>query len=138
MKWRTLSILIGIWVIGALLFSVIPAGAEKGKGPTDPVGPVQSEQDLGSDQSAVVGPQDSGRGGLDDTLQFEARRETPPPQREAEAFRFHQNTTLERFESTDEHGRLFLTFSAGGIELRLRSITGAEAPAADGIAPAEE
>ncbi len=129
MKKRTNLVLIGIGVAGALLFSGFSAEAEKGERLTDPVRPVQTERDLGADRSPAVGPQDRGAGnGLDDILQFEARRETPPPEREAEALRFHQNSLLERFENADVHGQLVLSFSADGTELRLRSITGAEAP----------
>lgn len=131
MKRRTSSVLIGIWMMGTLLFSVSPARAEEEK-VVHPVRPVQSERDLGSDRAPAVGSQDrEGEAGLNDVLQFEAgRHETTPPEREAEALRFHQNSTLERFENADAHGQLVLSFSADGIELRLRSITGAEAPVA--------
>ncbi len=133
MKRRTLSILIGIWVM-VFLFSVFPAGGEE-RMLSDSVKRVQSERDIGSDRSPLLGSE-----GRDDVLEFEAgtRQRTTPPEREAEALRFHQNTVLERFQNADVHGQLFLTFSADGIDLRLRSITGAEAPVADVIAPAEE
>ncbi|NKE73341.1 hypothetical protein [Candidatus Manganitrophus noduliformans] len=136
MKRRTGLVLIGIWM-GTLLFGVFPAGAE-GEKVVHPVRPVQSERDLGSDRSATVEPEDRGGGGLDDPLEFEARRETPPPQREAEALRFHQNSTLERFENADAHGQLVLSFSSEGVELKLRSITGAEAPVAGANRSPEE
>lgn len=130
MKRRTGLVLIGIWM-GTLLFGVFPAGAE-GEKVVHPVRPVQSERDLGSDRAPAVGSEDPEDGaGLNDVLQFEAGRgETPPPEREAEALRFHQNSTLERFENADAHGQLVLSFSAEGVELKLRSITGAEAPVA--------
>jgi hypothetical protein len=130
MKWPTLSILIGIWVTGMVLFSVFPAGAEEGKRLPDSVKPVQSERDLGPNRSAPVESKEPKEDAdLDETLQFEAtRRETTPPEREAETLRFHQSTVLERFENADAHGQLVFSFSTEGIELRLRSITGAEAP----------
>jgi len=129
MKRRTNLVLIGIGVAAALLFAGFSAGAEKGERLTDPVRPVQTERDLGSDRSPAVGPHDRGAdNGLDDVLQLEARRETPPPEREAEALRFHQNSLLERFENADAHGQLVLSFSADGIDLGLRSVTGADAP----------
>jgi hypothetical protein len=132
MKQQTLSILIGIWVTGMVLFSIFPARAEEGKRLPDSVKPVQSERDLGSNRSAPVGSKEpKGDADLDEILQFKtARRETTPPEREAETLRFHQNTVLERFENADAHGQLVLSFSTEGIELRLRSITGAEAPVA--------
>lgn len=136
MKRRTGLVLIGIWM-GTLLFGVFPAGAEGGK-VVHPVRPVQSERDLGSDRAPAVGSEEAGAG-LDDVLEFEAGGgETPPPEREAEALRFHQNSTLERFENADAHGQLVLSFSAEGVELKLRSITGAEAPVAGANRSPEE
>lgn len=133
MKRPTLSILIGIWAMGMVLFSVFPAGAEEGERPPDSAKPVQSERDLGSNRSAPVESKEPKEdAGLDETLQFETgRRETLPPEREAETLRFHQSTVLERFESADAHGQLVLSFSADRIELRFRSITGAEGPVAE-------
>lgn len=129
MKRRTGLVLIGIWM-GTLLFGFFPAGAE-GEKVVHPVRPVQSERDLGSNRAPAVGSEDPEAGaGLDDVLLFEAGRGETPPEREAEALRFHQNSTLERFENADAHGQLVLSFSAEGAELKLRSITGAEAPAA--------
>lgn len=129
MKRKNISTLIGIWVTGALLFSGFPARAEEER-VVHPVKPVQSERDLGSDRAPVAGTEDRGGGaGLNDVLQFESGRlKTTPPEREAEALRFHQNTLLDRFENTDAHGQLALSFSSDGAELKLRSITGAEAP----------
>lgn len=128
MKRRTGLILIGIWM-GAFLFSASPSKAEKEK-VVEPVRPVQSERSF--DRSPAAGSENPEDGiGLDDVLQFKAGGdETPLPEREAEALRFHQNATLERFENADAHGELVLSFSDDGVELRLRSITGSEAPAA--------
>lgn len=127
MKKGIFSFLIGIWTVGALLISVFPAGAEE-KVPAGSIRPV-SERDLGS---VAVGPEE-------DVLEFEAGapERAIPPERQVETLRFHQNTLLERFQNTDAHGQLFLTFSADGIELRLRSLTGAEAPVAGTPLPRE-
>lgn len=138
MKRRASSVLIGLGMMGTLLFSVSPAGAEEGK-VVHPVKPIQSERDLGSDRVPTAGSGGREGEGLNDVLQFEAGRDgTTSPEREAEALRFHQNSTLERFENADAHGQLVLSFSADGMELRLRSITGAEAPVAGVNRPPEE
>lgn len=121
--------------MGTLLFGVFPVGAEGGK-VVHPVRPVQSERDLGSDRAPAVGSEEAA--GLDDVLEFEAGGGETPPEREAEALRFHQNSTLERFENADAHGQLVLSFSAEGVELKLRSITGAEAPVAGANRSPEE
>ncbi len=134
MKRRTTFVLIGIWITGALLLAVAPAGAAEGKTFADSIRPVQSEGDLAPDpSSALIGlGEGEGRVRLDSGLRFETgTRKTTTPEREAEALRFHHNTVLERFENADSHGQVFLTFSADRIELSLRSITGAEAPVAD-------
>lgn len=129
MKRSTISVLAGVWVTGTLLFSGFPVGAAEGEKLPGSVKPAQTERDPGSNQSAADGPQNRAEGGLGDVLQFKAEtRETTPPEREAETLRFRKNTVLERFQNADAHGQLVLSFSADGVELRLRSITGAEAP----------
>lgn len=140
MKRRISSVLIGIWTTGALFFSVFPATAQEEEAPSRPIRPVQSERDLGSDQSSMrLRTDETGdRVQLDSALKFEtgSRPKATPPEREAEALRFHQNTVVERFENADGHGQVFLTFSADRIDLKLRSITGAEAPVA-GVRPSD-
>lgn len=139
MKRRASSVLIGIWMMGTLLFPLSPARAAEEEKAVHPVRPVQSEPDLGSDRAPAVGSEDPEAGaGLDDVLQFESGKGETPPEREGEALRFHQNSTSERFENADEHGELVLSFSAEGVELKLRSITGAEAPVAGANRSPEE
>lgn len=67
----------------------------------------------------------------DAAVQFESEtlRKTAPEQRRDEALRLHQNTR-DRFQNADSSGQMLLSFSGGGVDLTLRSITGAEAPVA--------
>lgn len=138
MKRQGISVLIVVWMVELLLLTVpvfAPAFAEEGKPVLGSIRPVQSERDLAADSSVTDLQSDHGGGRvqMDSALKFETgtRPRPTPPERKAEALRFHQNTLLDRFGNSDSQGQVFLSFSGDGVDLNLRSITGVEAPVAE-------
>ncbi|MBI3803228.1 MAG: hypothetical protein HY282_05635 [Nitrospirae bacterium] len=130
MKRRIMAVLIGIFVTG-MFYSTLPATAEEKGVSTDATQPAQTEKDPAIDSSnGVMGMDDRGGRRLDNSLRFEAGQKTPSAEREAEALRLHQTTVLDRFQGSDNHGQILLSFSEDRVDLKLRSITGAEAPVA--------
>lgn len=139
MKRRAISALIVVWMAELLLLTAFPvftpAFAEEGKSVLGSIKPARSERDLAANSSATDLQSDHGGGRvrMDSALKFETgtRPSPTPPEREAEALRFHQNTLLDRFGNSDSHGQVFLSFSGDRVDLNLRSITGVEAPVAE-------
>jgi hypothetical protein len=120
-----MAITIGTGVGWGLSQSAPPDEAAAERAPA--AAPVQSES-APAPNLLEEGPPAS----ADTTLQFESEtlRQATPADREVEELRFHQHTSRERFENTDDRGEVLLSFSGGNVDLVLRGTNGAEAPVA--------
>jgi|GEM_PF-6505899 len=137
MKRVAVAVLFGIWAVGSFLYSPFQAEAEENGTFAGLAKQVQSERDLGAGPSSTLNNMDRSADRIhldspDTTLRFETgnRQKATPSDRKADALRYHQNTVLNEFGNADAHGQVALTFSADRLELKLRSITGEEAPIA--------
>src|SRR5579871_834305 len=131
MKPQIIYIFIGIGTLVVLLFPAPRAMSEEGA-PGGGISTIQAERNLAPEDTASLKQSDAGGSALRSEsilpLQARSNRRATAPERESQALEFHQNTLLDRFGGADNHGQIFLSFSANRIDLMLRSLTGEEAP----------
>ncbi|MFY9270431.1 MAG: hypothetical protein WAO55_11870 [Candidatus Manganitrophaceae bacterium] len=130
MKSRFFTILTGVLIAGVIFPPLIFPGSIEGRETIPAEGNSSTERPLSADR-----PEEMSLAPIRHDGPFWFDRKTggrmTTPEREAEAIRFHQNSILDQFQNTDAHGSVFLSFSRNRISVKLRSITGAEAPVAD-------
>ena len=128
--YSIMVVLIGVGIGGFFPAAAQIAPVVQTEGTATAPGPDRQPRTLLPDHTLTEGIRPH-RARPDAAVQFEseAPRKTAPEQRRDEALRLHQNT-LDRFQNADSSGQMLLSFSGGGVDLTLRSITGAEAPVA--------